>query len=196
MSTIAEYFEEVANISRSIDKHKIDNVTQILVETKKKNGRVFVLGIGGSASNATHMVNDLRKLCLIEAYSPTDNVSELTARINDDGFDTFFVEWLKVSKLNENDILFILSVGGGDKIKNVSVGLINAVEYAVTKIGCLVTGIVGKSTGYMAKTYPQNVIVVPEVNISRVTPHSEAFQAVVWHCIVSDPRLQQIKTKW
>ena len=157
-------------------------------------GRVFVLGVGGSAGNASHMVNDLRKLCGIEAYCPTDNVSELTARTNDEGFDTVFEGYLRGSKFSYRDAIFILSVGGGDEARNVSVGLINAIKYARSKDGYILS-IVGKSDGYAAKN-SDTVVVVPAVEPTRITPHSEAFQAVVWHCIVSHPNLQTNKTKW
>jgi D-sedoheptulose 7-phosphate isomerase len=195
MTHTEEYFSEVARIGELIDKQKIESFANALRTTRDiSNGRVFVLGVGGSAGNASHMVNDLRKLCSIEAYAPTDNVSELTARTNDEGFDTLFIEYLRTSRFNSNDTIVVLSVGGGDKERNVSVGLINAIDYAHRMEGCILS-IVGKEDGYAAK-HSDIAIVVPPVNPDRITPHSEAFQAVVWHCVVSNPVLQMRKTKW
>lgn len=194
MSFIDIFFREVIEISTVINKSKIERLADELAQTKEKNGRVFVLGVGGSAGNASHMVNDLRKLCGIEAYAPTDNVPELTARTNDEGFETIFVEFLKVSNFSSKDAIFILSVGGGNKEKNVSVGLIKAIDY-VKGIGGRVYGIVGRPDGY-TNSEGTCVVVIPPVEPSRVTPHSEAFQAVVWHCLVSHPDLQVNKTKW
>ena len=167
---------------------------QELKSLKKRNGRLFFLGVGGSAGNASHAVNDFRKLCNIECYCPTDNVSELTARINDEGWDSSFAEWLKVSKINKKDSIFIFSVGGGSKIKKISVNLIKAIDYAKKK-KIKIFGIIGKKNGY-AKKKGDNIIVVPEVDSKLVTPFSEAFQAVIWHCLVSHPLLQTCKTKW
>ena len=195
MSFVEQYFSEVINIASVIDKEKIENLTNAIKHVRDYGeGRVFVLGVGGSAGNAAHMVNDLRKLCGIEAYCPTDNVPELTARTNDEGFDTVFEEYLRGSRFSERDAIFILSVGGGDEDRNVSVGLIKAIKYAKSVNG-LVFGIVGKEDGYTAQNGDM-VIVVPPVEPSRITPHSEAFQAVVWHCIISHPNLQINKTKW
>ena len=185
------YFNEVSYIVENIDRERIEELAERLHWLQ---GRVFILGIGGSAGNASHMVNDLRKLCKIEAYAPTDNVSELTARTNDEGFDTVFVEYLKTSNFCHKDALFILSVGGGNQEKNVSVNLIKAIRYANNKSG-QVFGIVGKPDGYTAQ-YGDVVIVVPQANAERVTPHSEAFQSVIWHCLVSHPKLQKNETKW
>jgi len=189
-----KYFQEVVNIAQTIDTQKIEIMARKLYDVREVGGRVFVLGVGGSAGNASHMVNDLRKLCGIEAYCPTDNVSELTARTNDEGFDTVFSEYLRVSRFNRFDAIFILSVGGGNREKNVSVGLCKAIELADEK-GSNIFGIVGKSDGYTAKM-GNCVVVVPEVDPRKVTPHSEAFQAVVWHCLVSNPVLQKNSTKW
>ena len=195
MEHILKYFEEVTTISEQIDKSKIESFVNVLRSTRDvTKGRVFVLGVGGSAGNASHMVNDLRKLCSIEAYAPTDNTSELTARTNDEGFDTVFIEYLRTSKLDFNDTIIILSVGGGDKERNVSVGLIKAIDYANTVKACVLS-IVGKPDGYAAEN-SDLAIIVPPVNKNRITPHSEAFQAVVWHCVVSHPDLQILKTKW
>lgn len=189
-----EYFEEVSNISKKINLKTVDDMTTVLSHVQNNKGRVFILGVGGSAANASHMVNDLRKLCKIEAYAPTDNVSELTARTNDEGFDTVFEEYLKTSSFNAKDVLFVLSVGGGNLQKNVSVNLIKAINYAKIQ-SAYVMGIVGKEDGYMANV-ADYVVVVPIVNNNRITPHSESFQSVVWHCIVSNPLLQKQETKW
>ena len=189
------YFDEVINIANSIDKNKIEEAANVLATTRDvSKGRVFVLGVGGSAGNASHLVNDLRKLCGIEAYCPTDNVPELTARTNDEGFDTVFEEYLRVSRFNRDDTLFILSVGGGDEDRNVSVGLIKAIKYA-KRVESVVISIVGRADGYAGKN-SETAIVVPAVEPKRITPHSEAFQAVVWHCLVSHPKLQVNATKW
>ena len=161
---------------------------------QKKKGRIFFLGVGGSAANSSHAVNDFRKLCNIESYTPTDNVSELTARINDEGWDTSLSNWLKVSKLNKNDAIFIMSVGGGNLKKKVSVNLINAIKYA-KKNKSKIFGIVGKKDGY-TRINANVSILIPNVNNKLITPHTEAFQAVVWHCLVSHPLLQVHKTKW
>jgi D-sedoheptulose 7-phosphate isomerase len=195
MSFTDKFFNEVVDIANQIDKNKIEAMSNA-IRTVRENteGRVFVLGVGGSAGNASHMVNDLRKLCGIEAYCPTDNASEITARTNDEGFSTIFEEYLRVSKFDHRDAIFILSVGGGDKAKEVSVGLIKAIDYAKSKNG-LILGIVGKKDGYTALN-GDFVVVVPPVEPTRITPHSESFQAVVWHCIVSNPILQVNKTKW
>jgi D-sedoheptulose 7-phosphate isomerase len=194
MSFSDQFFEEVVNIASQINKNTIEKIVTELNILREKNGRVFVIGVGGSAGNASHMVNDLRKLCNIEAYCPTDNVPELTARTNDEGFHTVFDRYLAVSNFGENDAIFVLSVGGGDKEKNVSVGIINAAQFAKANRG-QVFGIVGKKDGYIAKN-ADLCVVVPNVEPKRITPHSEAFQAVVWHCIVSNPKLQENSTKW
>lgn len=189
------YFGEVVNIASNIDKSKVETIVQILRNVRDvSKGRIFVLGVGGSAGNASHMVNDLRKLCNIESYCPTDNVPEITARTNDEGFETIFEEYLRVSKFNGADAIFILSVGGGDKNKNVSVGIIKAIEYA-KNVGARVVGIVGKKDGYTALN-ADCCVVVPQLYPNRITPHSESFQAVVWHCIVSHPDFQLNQTKW
>ena len=169
-------------------------MANLLDKTREGGGRLFMIGVGGSAGNCSHAVNDFRKLCGIETYSPIDNVSELTARTNDEGWETVFVEWLRVSRLNEKDALFILSVGGGDAEKNISANIIKAINLA-KEVGAKVLGVVGKPTGYTA-TQGDAVVVIPQVNPSRVTPLSEGFQAVVWHCLVSHPVLQRKTTKW
>jgi len=191
---ITKYFDQVAVIAKLIDIKEINKLVYELKSLKKRNGRLFFLGVGGSAGNASHAVNDFRKLCNIESYCPTDNVSELTARINDDGWNSSFAEWLKVSKINRKDSIFIFSVGGGSKSKKVSVNLIQAIDYAKKK-KIKIFGVIGKKNGY-AKKKGDNIIVVPEINKKLITPFSEAFQAVIWHCLVSHPLLQTCKTKW
>ena len=191
---INKYFNQVAKIAELINKHEIEKLVQDILKIKKKLGRVFFLGVGGSAGNSSHAVNDFRKLCNIEAYTPTDNVSELTARINDEGWDSSFANWLKVSKFNSRDAIFIFSVGGGNKKKNISTNLIMAIDFVLKRKG-KIFGIVGKNDGY-AKKKGHNVLVIPLVDKKLITPHTEAFQAVVWHCLVSHPALQSNKTKW
>lgn len=192
-----KFFDEASQIATQL-KGSV-RVVESIVNTLKtmrdsKQGRLFVLGVGGSAGNASHAVNDFRKLCGIEAYAPTDNVSELTARTNDDGFDTVFEAYLKTSKLTNKDCVFVFSVGGGSEERNISMNLVKAIKYA-KEVGSSVVGVVGKPDGYAA-LHGDHVVVIPQVNPSCVTPHSEAFQAVVWHCIVSHPMLQTCKTTW
>ena len=193
-SHIHNFFDEVKIIAEKIDKNDIQKLAKTINSVRKKKGRLFFLGVGGSAGNCSHAVNDFRKLCNIESYSPTDNVSELTARINDEGWDSSFAEWLKVSNLKKDDALFIMSVGGGNLQKKVSVNLVNAIKYAKTKKS-KIFGIVGKKNGY-TRTHANVSILVPNVNDKLITPHTEAFQAVIWHCLVSHPLLQIRKTKW
>jgi D-sedoheptulose 7-phosphate isomerase len=191
---VRAYFREVGEIAQTVDMEGIEKLAQELSELREKGGRLFFLGVGGSAGNCGHAVNDFRKLCGIESYAPTDNVSELTARTNDDGWHTVFSAWLKTSRVTSKDALFIFSVGGGNLEKNVSPNLVSAIQYAKEK-GAKVYGVVGRDGGY-TKQAGDVVIVIPTVDSDRVTPHSEAFQAVVWHCLVSHPVLQQIRTKW
>ena len=191
---IDDYFRKISLISNKIISEEIDDLINQLVLLKKRKGRLFFLGVGGSAGNASHAVNDFRKLCNIESYSPTDNVSELTARINDEGWKSSFVNWLKVSKINKKDSIFIFSVGGGNKKKNISTNLIKAIDYSKRK-KIKVFGVIGKNDGY-AKKKGDNVIVIPEIDKKMVTPFSEAFQAVIWHCLISHPLLQENNTKW
>lgn len=191
---IAAHLRESAEIIEQIDQQAIQNVVDGLVQTRNAGGRLFLLGVGGSAANCSHAVNDFRKLAGFEAYAPTDNVSELTARINDDGWDGVFASWLKASRLTEKDALFIMSVGGGDAARNVSANLVKAIDYA-QKIGATVVGIVGRDGGYTAKKADACVI-IPTVNAQSVTPHTEAFQALVWHLIVSHPAVKVAATKW
>jgi D-sedoheptulose 7-phosphate isomerase len=190
----ADFFSQSSAICAQIDVGKIEALASALNTVRERGGRLFMLGVGGSAGNCSHAVNDFRKLCGIETYSPVDNVSELTARTNDEGWDTIFAGWLEVSRLNERDAIFIFSVGGGDAERNVSTNLVKAVDFARMR-GAKVFGIVGKETGYTAKN-GDVVVVVPQVKAEWVTPLSEAFHAVVWHCLVSHPALQIRKTKW
>jgi D-sedoheptulose 7-phosphate isomerase len=189
-----EHLNESIEITKAIDPETIEKIVDLLCDVKSLGGRLFILGVGGSAANAGHAVNDFRKLAGIETYAPTDNVAELTARTNDEGWQTVFSGWLRVSKLNSKDCLFILSVGGGDKEKNVSPNLIEAIDLA-KEVGARVTGIVGREGGYTAKK-ADVCLVVPTVNPTTVTPHSESFQTVVWHLMVSHPKLKSNPTKW
>ena len=191
---IEQYFKQVGSIVDQIDKQQIEALVAGLVELRKGGGRLFLLGVGGSAGNASHAVNDFRKLCALEAYAPTDNVSELSARINDEGWDGALAAWLKVSRLSSKDALLILSVGGGNLEKGVSVNLIQAIDLARER-KAKVFGIVGRDGGH-TKQAGDVVVVIPPVSEKNVTPHSEAFQAVVWHCLVSHPSLQMEPTKW
>jgi D-sedoheptulose 7-phosphate isomerase len=189
-----QHLEEAASIIQQIDEGAIERITDLLVDVKRRGGRLFFLGVGGSAGNCSHAVNDFRKIVGIESYAPTDNVSELTARTNDEGWATIFVEWLKVSRLCANDAVFVLSVGGGNIEKSVSPNLVTALQYAKT-VGARVTGVVGRDGGYTAKV-ADACVVIPTVNPETITPHSEAFQAVVWHLLVSHPKLKANQTKW
>jgi D-sedoheptulose 7-phosphate isomerase len=188
------FLNEVADIAARLDDEAIERVVEILADTKSRGGRLFILGVGGSAGNASHAVNDFRKIVGIEAYAPTDNVSELTARTNDEGWPTVFAAWLKVSRLRSDDALLILSVGGGNQEKQVSTNLIAALDYA-RECGARITGIIGRDGGYTARV-ADACVVVPTVNPAHVTPHAEAFQAVVWHLFVSHPLLKAAETKW
>ena len=191
---IQQNFKQVEAIVDQIDKQQIAALVKALVELRKGGGRLFLLGFGGSAGNASHTVNDFRKLCALEAYAPTDNVSVLSARINDEGWDSALAAWLKVSRLSSKDTVLILSVGGGSLEKNVSVNLIQAVDLARER-KAKVFGIVGRDGGH-TKQVGDVVVVVPPVNAQNVTPHAVSFQAVVWPCLVSHPRLQMEPTKW
>ena len=181
-------------IINKLNVESIESVVSLLVTIRQNNGRIFFLGVGGSAANCSHAVNDFRKIAGFEAYAPTDNVSELTARANDDGWSTIFVEWLRVSRLNKNDVVFVLSVGGGNQDRNISPNLVSAIKYA-KEVGSKVTGIVGRDGGYTAEAADIS-IVIPTVNQDTITPHSEAFQSVIWHLIVSHPDLKRHQTKW
>jgi D-sedoheptulose 7-phosphate isomerase len=189
-----DFLNEVQKICATIDVNTIEKLAGELAGLRTGGGRLFLLGVGGSAGNCSHAVNDFRKLCGIEAYTPVDNVSELTARTNDEGFDTIFTGWLEVSRLSNKDALLIYSVGGGDAERNVSVNLMRAIDHARER-GAKVFGIVGRGNGYTAKQ-GDVVVIIPEVNPARVTPLSEGMQAIIWHCLVSHPDLQIRKTKW
>ncbi|MDD2773306.1 MAG: SIS domain-containing protein [Elusimicrobiales bacterium] len=191
---INSFLEEARDICSRIDREAARRAVGILAETRKNGGRLFILGVGGSAANASHAVNDFRKIAGLEAYTPTDNVSELTARVNDDGWDSAFVNWLKGSRLSSKDAVLILSVGGGNEEKNVSVNLVNALRYAKER-GSRIIGIVGRDGGFTAKTADACVI-IPPLNAETVTPQAEAFQAVVWHMIVSHPLMKINEMKW
>ena len=194
MSYAAKHLAETIDIIQKMDVSAIEKMADLLALVKIDGGRIFFLGVGGSAGNCSHAVNDFRKIVGIESYAPTDNVSELTARTNDEGWASIFVEWLKVSKLTAKDMLFIFSVGGGNLEKNISPNLVEALKLAKT-VGAKVVGVVGRDGGYTAQVADACVI-VPTVNADNVTPHSEAFQAVVWHLLVSHPKLKANQTKW
>lgn len=194
MSFAEKYLKEAAEIIDKIDINSIEKLALIISNVKKNNARIFFLGVGGSAGNCSHAVNDFRKITLIESYAPTDNVSELTARVNDEGWKTIFVPWLKLSKLNKDDMIFIFSVGGGNLEKNISPNIVEALKFA-KEVGCKIGGVVGKDGGYTAKV-ADAVVLIPVVNEQSITPHSEAFQAVVWHLLVSHPLLKENETKW
>jgi len=191
---IAGYLEEVREVAARIDRAAVDRLVELLVAVRAAGGRLFVLGVGGSAGNASHAVNDFRKIAAFEAYAPTDNVSELTARINDDGWETSFARWLAGSRLSDRDAVLVFSVGGGDVERGVSLNLVRALEYART-VGARIGGIVGRDGGYTARVADACVI-VPTIRAETVTVHSESFQAVIWHLLVSDPRLQAAPMKW
>lgn len=194
MDFIQQYFSETVKIIEQIEHKSIINMIDLLVDLKRNKGRLFILGVGGSAANASHAVNDFRKIVGIEAYAPTDNVSELTARTNDEGWSTVFTEWLKVSQFNKNDMIFIFSVGGGDIEKNVSPNLVSALQYA-KKIGSKIIGIVSRDGGYTAKV-ADSCVIIPVITSQNTTPHAEAFQGVIWHLLVSHPKLKAVPTKW
>ena len=194
MSHAKLYLAEAAKITERIDYEMIDRIAEDLADLRDRGGRLFLLGVGGSAANCSHAVNDFRKLCGIEAYTPVDNVSELTARTNDEGWDTVFAGWLKVSRADKDDAVLIFSVGGGDAEKNISANLVRALDEAKRR-GLRIFGVVGREGGY-TKQVGDVVVVVPTINAAHVTPHTEAFQAVVWHCLVSHPKLQIVGTKW
>lgn len=194
MSYTRQHLAEAGRIIEQLDVAAIDRMVTLLADLRARGGRLFFLGVGGSAANCSHAVNDFRKLCGIESYAPTDNVSELTARTNDEGWETVFASWLQVSRLRRDDMLFVMSVGGGDLEKNISPNLVTALRYA-KEVGAGVVGVVGRDGGYTAQV-ADACVVVPTVNPENVTPHSEAFQAVVWHLLVSHPDLKAAPTKW
>ena len=194
MDFINQYFIEAKNIIDKIDRTQISKMVSIIHELRSNKGRMFILGVGGGAGHASHAVNDFRKICGIEAYTPTDNVSELTARVNDDGWETAYVNWLKISKLNKDDMLLVFSVGGGNLEKNISVNILKSLELA-KQLGSKICGVVGRDGGYTAQVADACVI-VPPLNPETVTPHTESFQAVIWHLLVSHPDLQKYEMKW
>lgn len=194
MSYAKQHLDEAARVLASIDVAAIENMVALLADLRTRGGRLFFLGVGGSAANCSHAVNDFRKIAAIEAYTPVDNVSELTARTNDDGWDTVFAKWLERSRLKAEDMVFVLSVGGGSLEKNISPNLVLALRLA-KQVGARIVGIVGRDGGYTAQVADACVI-VPTVNADTVTPHTEAFQAVVWHLLVSHPLLKAAQTKW
>ena len=194
MSYITRYVEEATTILQKLDQAAIERVVHELVELRSRGGRLFILGVGGSAANASHAVNDFRKIVGIEAYAPTDNVSELTARVNDDGWESTFASWLKVSRLSSRDGILVFSVGGGDLERNISPNLVRALELA-QEVGATILGVVGRTGGYTAKVATACVL-IPVISQDTVTPHAEAFQAVVWHLIVSHPSLLASSMKW
>lgn len=194
MSFSEQFLDEVRQITTKLDMCAIEHTATYLAEIRDGGGRLFILGVGGSAANASHAVNDFRKIARIEAYSPTDNVAELTARTNDEGWATVFQKWLEVSRLNRRDAILVLSVGGGDLAKQVSPNLVSALEYA-RSVGARILGIVGRDGGCTAKVADACVI-IPTVNSEHITPHSEAFQAVIWHLLISHPLLKAAPTRW
>lgn len=194
MNFTQQYLSEASQVIRQLDTNAIDRMVALLVETRNRGGRLFILGVGGSAANASHAVNDFRKLVQLEAYTPTDNVSELTARTNDEGWASVFEGWLRVSRLRADDLVLVFSVGGGDPENNISPNLVAALQYA-KRVGARVIGVVGRDGGYTAQV-ADACLIVPSVNPAHVTPHTEAFQAVIWHLLVSHPQLKAAETKW
>lgn len=194
MSYTEKYLTEASEIIQRLDRAAIDRMVTLIAQTRERGGRLFILGVGGSAANASHAVNDFRKIVEIEAYAPTDNVSELTARTNDEGWESTFASWLAGSRLRSDDLVMVLSVGGGNREKNVSPNLVAALRYA-REVGSRIVGIVGRDGGYTAQV-ADAVVVVPTVNPTNVTPHAEAFQGIVWHLLVSHPELKAVATKW
>lgn len=194
MSFTQQFLAEAAQVLERLDADAIERLADLLAETRSKGGRLFILGVGGSAANASHAVNDFRKLAGMETYAPTDNVSELTARTNDEGWTTVFEAWLRVSRLRREDMLLVFSVGGGDAQRQVSANLVAALQYA-KQVGAAVGGIVGRAEGFTAQV-ADACVVIPTVNPAHLTPHAEAFQAVVWHALVSHPALKTSATKW
>ncbi|MBP20501.1 MAG: sugar isomerase [Gammaproteobacteria bacterium] len=194
MTYTQQHLEEASQIIAELDTSAIESMAELLAKVREDGGRLFFLGVGGSAGNCSHAVNDFRKIVGLESYAPTDNVSELTARTNDEGWDTVFVEWLKTSRLGPKDAVFVFSVGGGNLEKNVSPNLVKALQHA-RDVGARITGVVGRDGGFTA-TVADVCLVVPTVNPQTITPHSEAFQAVIWHLLVSHPVLKARQTKW
>lgn len=194
MNYVAQYIREATDILNLLDQSVVERTADLLLQLRERSGRLFLLGVGGGAGHASHAVCDFRKIAQIEAYAPSDNVSELTARVNDDGWDTCYANWLRGSRLNEADMVFVFSVGGGDARKNISANLVRALEYA-REVGATVCGIVGRDGGYTAQVADACVL-VPVVNLSTITPHTESFQAMIWHLLVSHPKLRVAEMKW
>ena len=194
MGYVAQYIQEATEILNLLDQPAIERITDLLLELREKSGRLFLLGVGGGAGHASHAVCDFRKIAQIEAYAPSDNVSELTARVNDDGWDTCYANWLRGSRLNKDDMVFVLSVGGGNAKKNISVNLVRALDYA-RAMRAVICGVVGRDGGYTAQVADVCVL-VPVVNSSTITPHTESFQAMIWHLLVSHPKLRAAEMKW
>jgi len=194
MEYAKRYFEEVENIAKSIDLEVIKKMVQIIWDVKEKKGRLFFIGVGGSAANCTHAVNDFRKIGGIECYTPNDNVAEITARTNDEGWETVYAPWLECSRLSDNDAVFVFSVGGGSKEKNISVNLVKALELAKS-VGSKILGIIGRDGGYTKKV-ADACLIIPTQSPDTITPHAEAWQAVVWHMLVTDPRIIAMSNKW
>ena len=194
MSYSDSHLSETIEIIKKIDTKKIENMVDLIINVRKEKGRIFFLGVGGNASNCSHAVNDFRKIAGIESYAPTDNISELTARTNDEGWSSIFSEWLKISNLNSKDLIFVFSVGGGSLKKNISPNIVEAMKYGQS-IGCKLAGIVGRDGGYTNEVADVCVL-IPTVNEKTTTPHTEAFQAVIWHLLISHPRLKLNETKW
>jgi D-sedoheptulose 7-phosphate isomerase len=194
MGFAEDYLNEAKQIIDRLDKEAVEKMAELLAEARQQGGRLFVLGVGGGAANASHAVNDFRKIVGLEAYAPTDNVAELTARTNDEGWASVFVEWLKTSHIRKGDVVLVFSVGGGDLEKNVSPNLVSALRYT-KEVGARVCGVVGRNGGFTAQVADACVI-IPTIDPLRITPHTEAFQAVIWHLLVSHPRLKQAQTKW
>jgi len=194
MDYVAQYLQEATEIARLLDRSAVERTADLLFELRERGGRLFLLGVGGGAGHASHAVCDFRKIAQIEAYAPSDNVSELTARVNDDGWESCYANWLCVSRLSEEDMLFVFSVGGGDATKNISANLVRALEYA-QKVRATICGVVGRDGGYTAQVADACVL-VPVVNSSNITPHTESFQAMIWHLLVSHPKLKVADMKW
>ena len=194
MGYVAQYIQEATEIISLLDQSAIERIADLLLELREKSGRLFLLGVGGGAGHASHAVCDFRKIAQIEAYAPSDNVSELTARVNDDGWDTCYANWLRGSRLNKDDMVFVLSVGGGNAKKNISVNLVRALDYA-RAMRAVICGVVGRDGGYTAQV-AEVCVLVPVVNSSTITPHTESFQAMIWHLLVSHPKLRAAEMKW
>lgn len=194
MGYIRQYIGEATMILQQLDQRAIEEVADLLVELRQRAGRLFVLGVGGGAGHASHAVCDFRKIAKIEAYSPSDNVSELTARVNDEGWDTCYANWLRGCRMSEADMVFVFSVGGGDAKKNISVNLVRALEYT-QEVRATICGVVGRDGGYTAQV-ADACVVIPVVNPSNITPHTESFQAMIWHLLVSHPKLRAAEMKW